>query len=72
MNTPVETIRAALLLSEDSTDAEVVATVQKLMADYLALKRRVVEEGTDLYQELSQARKEISSLAAELRSLKSG
>ena len=72
MSTPVETIRTALLLSEDSTDAEVVATVQKLMADYLALKRRVVEEGTDLYQELSQARKEISSLAAELRSLKSG
>ena len=72
MSTPVETIRTALLLSEDSTDAEVVATVQKLMADYLALKRRVVEEGTDLYQELSQARKEITALAAELRSLKNG
>ena len=59
------------MLPEESTDAEVITTVKGLLADYLALKRRLVEEGTDLYQELARARKEIAALAAELRALKS-
>jgi hypothetical protein len=70
MSTSTESIRTALLLPEDCTDAEVVAAVKTLLADYLALKRRIVEEGTDLYQELAKARQEISGLAAELRKLK--
>lgn len=77
MNTPIETtvvvaIRTALILPYDSTDDEVLAEVKKLVTDLAAFKRRVVEEGTDLYQELSQARKDIAALAAELRALKKG
>ena len=60
------------MLPDDSTDDEVLAEVKKLVTDHAAFKRRVVEEGTDLYRELSQARKDIAALAADLRALKNG
>lgn len=69
MDLVVETIRAALLLPEDSTDADVMIAVKGLMADYLLLKRRQTEDAMLLIQ-LAQARNEISNLAAELRALK--
>lgn len=65
-------LRAALLLPEDCTDQDVVAAIQAVIADNVALRRRVVEEGTDLYQELAKARKEIAALVEELRALKGG
>ena len=69
MDLVVETIRAALLLPEDSTDADVILAVRGLMADYLLLKRRQTEDAVLLIQ-LAHARNEISNLAAELRALK--
>lgn len=63
-------LRAILSLPAHSTDADVVAAVAALQLENEALKRRLIEEGTDLYNELALARKEIAALADELRSLK--
>lgn len=60
----------ALLISPDSTDQDVLNTVKDLLNDNSKLRRLLVEEGTDLYQELTAARMEIRALAARLEDLK--
>ena len=60
----------ALFLPEGSTDQEVLDEVKNLVEDNSKLRRRVVEEGTDLYQELSAARREIQELARRLTDMK--
>jgi hypothetical protein len=55
----------------ECTDQEIVVAIRELLTDNATLRRRLVEEGTDLYEELAKARKEIAALVAELRVLKS-
>lgn len=64
-------LRTALLLPMECTDQEIVVAIRELLTDNATLRRRLVEEGTDLYEELAKARKEIAALVAELRVLKS-
>lgn len=59
----------ALLLPPDSTDQDVVDAVKALLDEYGKVRRRLVEEGTDLYQELTAARAEIRVLAQRLEDL---